>query len=168
MDTTSGVFVEISYLKTDMCKCESTHRHESRTQLADSLKACSKPTAPVAHPRTVTRKSSIGIFSFVQGSLTLQILTKTPLISSLSCFHLGEGLGILFEGLNPPMLPVAMGLPHPLYIGILFPLCFLLLLFCLLIVFDFDSMHFFTFLLLHVKYLQLKIDLWKQQRWLNS
>jgi len=75
MDTTSGVFVEISYLKTDMCKCESTHRHESRTQLADSLKACSKPTAPVAHPRTVTRKSSIGIFSFVQGSLTLQILT---------------------------------------------------------------------------------------------
>jgi len=66
------------------------------------------------------------------------------------------------------MLPVAMGLPHPLYIGILFPLCFLLLLFCLLIVFDFDSMHFFTFLLLHVKYLQLKIDLWKQQRWLNS
>jgi len=40
-----------------------------------------------------------------------------------------------------------------------FPLGFLLLLFCSLILPDVGSMHFVTFLLLHVKHLQMKVDL---------
>jgi len=49
-------------------------------------------------------------------------------------------------------------LPTPLYISMLF-LCFLLLLFCLLILSGIDSMHFVTFLSLPVKCLHFKIGL---------
>jgi len=35
--------VEISYLKTDMCKSASSQSHKSRVYSVDSLKACSKP-----------------------------------------------------------------------------------------------------------------------------
>ena len=45
-----------------------------------------------------------------------------------------------------------------------FPICFLFLLFCLLILFDFDSMQFDSFLL-RIKRLRFKIDLCRQQGW---
>jgi len=53
------------------------------------------------------------------------------------------------------LVPFTSAVAHPtlLYIGMLSPRC---LLFCLLILSDVDSMHFVTFLLLHVKRLQLK------------
>jgi len=41
------------------------------------------------------------------------------------------------------------------------------LLFCLLILSDVDWMHFVAFLLLHVKRLQLNIDLCLQEGWLR-
>jgi len=37
--------VESNYINTDMCKFESSQKHESRTQSADSSKACRKPRA---------------------------------------------------------------------------------------------------------------------------
>jgi len=48
-------------------------------------------------------------------------------------------------------------LPHPLYIGILLPRCFCVVI-ILLVLPDVDLMHFVTFLLL-VKCLQLRIGL---------
>jgi len=48
---------------------------------------------------------------------------------------------------------------HPVHRHACYPLCFFLLLFCLLILSDVDSMHFVTFLFSHVKCLLLKSDL---------
>jgi len=47
---------------------------------------------------------------------------------------------------------------HPLYTGMISTFCFILLL-CLFIISDIDLVHFLTLLLLHVKRLQLKIEL---------
>jgi len=59
--------------------------------------------------RTVARKSSIGGFTFVQGCLAFEKLTKTPLIYSISYFNSGV-LEVCFAGLSPPKPPVATGL----------------------------------------------------------
>jgi len=55
--------------------------------------------------RTVARKSSVGGLTLVQG-LDIEILIKTPLIYSVSCFRLGTHVA-LFWGLSPPKPPVA-------------------------------------------------------------
>jgi len=53
--------------------------------------------------RIVARKFSIGGFTFVQGCLTFQNLTKTPLIYSATYFNLGV-LELCCEGLSPSQL----------------------------------------------------------------
>jgi len=49
-----------------------------------------------------------GSFAFLRGGLTLQKLTKSHLIYSVSCFNLG-GLGAFFGGDKPPKAPCGDG-----------------------------------------------------------
>ena len=59
--------------------------------------------------RTVATKSSLGGFTFVQGGVTLQNMTKTQLNYSVSYLNLGV-LELCFWGDKPTQGPVAMGL----------------------------------------------------------